>query len=94
MDGGDADGAAAGGAADGGAPFVNMTIFSRGMLSHAFTRIYFYDEIANGSDLVLSTVPESRRETLIAMRRETADGVAYEFSIRMQGDGETVFFDA
>ena len=29
------------------APHINMTVFARGMLVHAFTRIYFSDEPAN-----------------------------------------------
>jgi len=34
-----------------------------------------------------------RRKTLIA-QRETRDGkVVYRFDIRLQGEGETVFFD-
>jgi protocatechuate 3,4-dioxygenase alpha subunit len=40
---------------------------------------------------VLTLVEPSRRETLIA--RRDGDG-AYRFDIHMQGDGETVFFDA
>jgi protocatechuate 3,4-dioxygenase alpha subunit len=36
---------------------------------------------------------ETRRQTLLA-RRESRDGATvYRFDIRLQGDGETVFFD-
>ena len=77
------------------APHINVTVFSRGMLSHAFTRIYFSDEeVANQADSVFAAVPEQRRSTLIASRRETPGGTVYDFVIRLQGEGETVFFDA
>jgi protocatechuate 3,4-dioxygenase alpha subunit len=76
------------------APHVNVTIFMRGMLLHAFTRIYFSDEAeANARDPVLQSVPEERRQTLIAEREETPAGIVYHFDIHMQGDDETVFFD-
>ena len=64
----------------------------RGMLLHAFTRIYFSDEAAaNATDKVLNAVPAERRGTLIAAKQ---DGNVYRFDIHMQGDSETVFFDA
>jgi len=78
----------------GSAPHINMIVFSRGLLSHAYTRVYFDDEAtANNSDPVLALVPKDRRNTLIAKRLETDQGIVYCFDIRMQGDGETVFFD-
>ena len=65
----------------------------RGMLNHAFTRIYFDDEPASASDPVLAAVPEERRDTLVAHRDESWSGTTYRFDIRMQGPRETVFFD-
>ncbi len=74
------------------APHVSVIVFMRGLLLHAYTRIYFSDEAeANARDPVLNSVPEERRATLIAERQE--DGATYRFDIRMQGEGETVFFD-
>lgn len=79
---------------DGQAPHLSLTVFMRGGLNHVYTRVYFEDEpAANAADPVLTSVPESRRGTLLASRRETADGVVYGFDIRMQGPRETVFFD-
>lgn len=73
------------------APHILIAVFSRGMLRHLYTRIYFEDQApANAADAVLNLVPAARRETLIAKRG--ANG-AYVFDIRLQGDGETVFFD-
>jgi len=61
---------------------------------HTFTRIYFSDEAgANANDAVLQSVPADRRGTLIAERVAQDGAVRYRFDIRMQGDGETVFFD-
>ena len=66
----------------------------RGMLLHAYTRLYFSDEEdANAADPVLSSVPEDRRETLIAHRDVDLPGRVYRFDIHMQGERETVFFD-
>lgn len=79
---------------DAGAPFVNVIVFMRGMLVHAFTRFYFDDEAEqNAKDDVLQSVPADRRDTLIAKRVETPTGIEYRIDIHMQGDAETVFFD-
>jgi protocatechuate 3,4-dioxygenase, alpha subunit len=79
---------------DGQAPHVNVTLFMRGMLSHAYTRMYFDDEAeANARDPVLAGVEEARRRTLIAARETTASGTVYRFDVHMQGPNETVFFD-
>jgi len=79
---------------DGQAPHIDVIVFMRGLLTHAFTRIYFSDEAeANAADPVLAKVDEDRRDTLIARRDETLAGTVYRFDIHMQGDKETVFFD-
>lgn len=76
------------------APHVNVTVFMRGMLMHATTRIYFADEVAaNAADPVLAMVPADRRSTLLAERIAGATGGVYRFDIHMQGARETVFFD-
>ncbi|MES1264727.1 MAG: protocatechuate 3,4-dioxygenase subunit alpha, partial [Variovorax sp.] len=80
--------------AQGEAPHINAIITMRGMLLHAFTRIYFSDEAeANAKDAVLQSVPEQRRNTLVAQRHEQGGAVVYRFDIHMQGAKETVFFD-
>ncbi len=76
------------------APQVNVRIFMRGLLIHAVTRLYFADEPANERDPVLAgLVPAERRQTLLARPEEGPDLPTYRFDIRMQGAGETVFFD-
>jgi len=61
----------------------------RGLLKHLMTRIYFPDEASNDADPVLQLVPETRRATLIA--RPVAG--ALEWSVVLQGENETVFFE-
>jgi protocatechuate 3,4-dioxygenase alpha subunit len=76
------------------APHINVILFARGMLLHAYTRLYFSDEpAANARDPVLASVPAERRRTLIAVRDEKSAGAVYRIGIHMQGRDETVFFD-
>jgi protocatechuate 3,4-dioxygenase alpha subunit len=80
------------------APHIGVTVLARGMPNHAYTRIYFADEASNSEDAVLASIEAARRGTLIAQRNEgraDANGIGvYRFDIRLQGDNETVFFDA
>ena len=73
------------------APHLNLWLVARGINVGLNTRMYFGDEdAANAADPVLTLIEQPlRRETLIAR----ADGNAYHFDIRLQGEGETVFFD-
>jgi len=68
-------------------PFVSLHVFARGLLRHVTTRAYL--GVLPCGDPVLALVPAERRETLLAER----SGDGYRFDIRIQGDGETVFFD-
>jgi protocatechuate 3,4-dioxygenase, alpha subunit len=75
------------------APHICVTIFSRGLLNHLVTRLYFEDEQTNAEDPILLRVPDERRSTLLA-RRENREGmIVYRFDIVMQGAGETAFFN-
>ena len=72
------------------APHIAVSLFARGMTRRLTTRAYFADEQqANAADPILQSVPAARRATLLA---EPVDG-GYRFDIRIQGNGETVFFD-
>lgn len=79
-------------AASGGglqAPHLMVSVFMRGLLKRAATRIYFADDPANADDPALLRVPAARRATLMAV----ADGAGgYRWDVRMQGGHETVFF--
>ena len=73
------------------APHLALIVQARGTLNPYFTRMYFPDEeMANDRDLILRMLDESRRPTLIAEKIGLA---TYNFDIRLQGEGETVFFD-
>jgi protocatechuate 3,4-dioxygenase alpha subunit len=72
------------------APHLNVTVFARGLLRHLATRVYFPDEeAANAADPVLELVEPGRRASLVA--HEKGGGVL-RFDVRLQGEGETVFF--
>ena len=74
----------------GQAAHIDLCLFARGLLRHLYTRIYFEADPALDGDPLLSLVTADRRDTLVA--RRVADG-AWQFTVRLQGAGETVFFD-
>jgi protocatechuate 3,4-dioxygenase alpha subunit len=77
------------------APHVSLLIFARGINIHLHTRMYFpEDAAALEADPVLRSVEQAgRRATLVAERTAAADMPSYRFTIHLQGDAETVFFD-
>src|SRR5579859_221473 len=75
------------------APHIVFTVFSRGLLNHLFTRLYFADEPANEHDPILHLVPTERRVTLLAQREPASAIPTYHFNIVLQGGDETVFFN-
>jgi len=74
------------------APHINVLIFARGLLRQVVTRLYFPDEgEANAGDPVLSSIGDAGlRETLVA--RDEGDGM-YRFDVRLQGEGQSAFFE-
>jgi len=74
------------------APHVNVVVFARGLLRQVVTRLYFPDEgEANAGDAVLSSIEDpGLRGTLVA--RDEGGG-AYRFDVRLQGEGQTAFFE-
>lgn len=77
------------------APHVNVALFARGINLHLNTRIYFADEAeANAQDPVLRLIePPARCRTLVAQAQRRDGSTVYRLDIRLQGEGETVFFD-
>ncbi len=72
------------------APHIALWITARGINTGLQTRIYF-EEDDTGSDPVLARIEHRPRvQTLLAARTGPSE---YRFDIRLQGDGETVFFD-
>lgn len=74
------------------APHITVWIVARGINIGLHTRCYFEDEAeANAEDPLLTRIEhQDRVPTLIA--KKTGDG-QYRFDIRLQGEGETIFFD-
>ncbi|HEV3044205.1 MAG TPA: protocatechuate 3,4-dioxygenase subunit alpha [Roseiarcus sp.] len=77
------------------APHITFWIIARGINVGLHTRMYFSDEAAaNAKCPVLARLEQqSRVKTLIAQRSEKGGKATYAFNIRLQGEGETVFFD-
>ncbi|GAA4216369.1 protocatechuate 3,4-dioxygenase alpha subunit [Sagittula marina] len=73
------------------APHVTFWIVARGINLGLHTRMYFADEeTANAEDPILTRIEhQSRIPTLMAVK----EGDHYRFDIRLQGEGETIFFD-
>ena len=67
-----------------------VSVFARGMLKRAVTRIYFPGDAAHAEDPVLALVDPARRQTLVA--QPAGDG-SLGWKVVLQGPGETVFFD-
>ncbi|UQN10249.1 protocatechuate 3,4-dioxygenase subunit alpha [Deinococcus sp. QL22] len=76
----------------GQAPHLDVWLGLRGLLTHLVTRVYFSDE-DNAADPLLLSLPLQRRGTLIAVREDVPGGPLYRLDIRLQGEGETVFFN-
>jgi protocatechuate 3,4-dioxygenase, alpha subunit len=72
------------------APHLTLLVFARGLLKPVLTRVYFPDEEqANEEDGVLAGLQDEReRNSLVAQR----SGEALTFDVRLQGEGQTVFF--
>jgi len=75
------------------APHLTVLIFMRGLLRHLVTRIYFSQDSANARDPVLGAVPEGRRATLMAQQIAGNEN-ELRWDVYLQGDTETVFFEA
>lgn len=73
------------------APHLALWVLGRGLMRGLATRVYFAGEARNETDPVLTSIEDpARRATLIAR----PDGAAtWRMDIRLQGAGETVFFD-
>jgi protocatechuate 3,4-dioxygenase alpha subunit len=75
------------------APHLELMVFARGLLKPLVTRIYFAGDAGNADDPVLALVPAARRHTLEASLQVGSTPAVWRFDVRLQGEGETVFFD-
>ncbi|MDG3577843.1 protocatechuate 3,4-dioxygenase subunit alpha [Rhizobium sp. YJ-22] len=74
------------------APHITFWIVARGINLGLHTRMYFPEEVeANAADPVLLRIEHRNRVPTLVARKE-GEGL-YRFDIRLQGEGETVFFD-
>jgi protocatechuate 3,4-dioxygenase alpha subunit len=73
------------GAPEGRLPHINVMVMYSGLMRILKTTMFF----ESGADPVLSAVPGSRRELLIARKSQDI----FEFDIRLRGVDETPFFD-
>jgi len=75
------------------APHLAVVVLMRGLLRHLLTRVYFAGEATNREDAVLNLVPPERQQTLLAKpANERASELSWD--IHLQGELETVFFEA
>jgi protocatechuate 3,4-dioxygenase alpha subunit len=74
----------------GDAPSLDVSIFARGLLKPLRTRVYLASRDKAGADPQMKALAGSKRlDTLIARHR---GGSEYTWDVRLQGEGETVFF--
>jgi len=70
-------------------PCIDVMIFARGLLKALRTRVYLADAERVRADPWVNSLDPSRLQTLVAAK--SGDG-QYRWDIRLQGEGETVFF--
>ena len=74
----------------GNAPSLDIAIFARGLLKPLRTRVYLAAREKAAADPQMKALAESKRlDTLIARH---SSGAEYRWDVRLQGEGETVFF--
>ncbi len=74
------------------APHLVVVVLMRGLMRGLITRAYFPHDEHNETDAVLHLIAPERRATLM-LQPSPNDPSSFAWTIRMQGDGETVFFD-
>ncbi len=74
----------------GGAPCLDVSVFARGLLKGLRTRVYFAPRDSVRADPLAKLLGDSPRlDTLIAT---PAGANEFRWEVRLQGEGETVFF--
>ena len=76
----------------GPAPYLDVAIFARGLLKPLRTRVYLAPEERVRAEPLLQAIASSPRvATLVARASRPGE---YRWDVRLQGEGETVFFAA
>jgi protocatechuate 3,4-dioxygenase alpha subunit len=74
----------------GAAPSIDVSIFARGLLKALRTRVYLTSEDKVRGDPMMSPIASSPRlKTLVAAPAGEGE---FRWDVRLQGEGETVFF--
>ncbi|HEY4999854.1 MAG TPA: protocatechuate 3,4-dioxygenase subunit alpha [Usitatibacter sp.] len=74
----------------GAPPFIDVAIFARGLLKALRTRVYLAPESDARRDPAMAPLAASPRlKTLVATAVSDSE---YRWDVRLQGEGETVFF--
>ena len=68
---------------------ANVTVFARGLLREVFTRIYLHPATTSPR----STFPPACRRRAGPRSPASAPARRYDWDVRLQGEGETVFFE-
>jgi protocatechuate 3,4-dioxygenase alpha subunit len=76
----------------GAAPAIEVAIFARGLLKALRTRVYLASEAQVRADPVLAPLASSPRLATLVAR--PAGEARFCWDVRLQGEGETVFFAA
>jgi protocatechuate 3,4-dioxygenase alpha subunit len=75
---------------EGDAPCIDVAIFARGLLKPLRTRVYLASRDKAAADPQMKALANSPRlNTLMATHAGASE---YRWEVRLQGDGETVFF--
>ena len=70
-------------------PSIDVSIFARGLLKPLKTRVYFSADAARADPDLASIAGSPRLATLVA---KPGSDNEYRWDVRLQGEGETVFF--
>ena len=79
------------GAREGQVPFIDFAIFARGLLKPLRTRVYFAAEALVRADPALAALADRERVKTLIAQPAGARG-EFRWDVRLQGEGETIFF--
>ena len=71
-------------------PYLDVAIFARGLLKPLRTRVYLAPEAEVRKDPALQAAAASPRLSTLVARHQ--GGGEYRWDVRLQGEGETIFF--
>jgi protocatechuate 3,4-dioxygenase alpha subunit len=75
------------------APQLNVTIFMRGLLKAIRTRVFLAGAEAVKDDPFARAIGDAARLKTVVAQRDAAKPGAWNWDVRVQGEGETVFIE-